>query len=248
LNIQALQERALKLWEVDQASALELGRALCAVRDAMRDEHGAFARWYRENGLEENRVYYCIRRAEGKTAQPTPTTAVRLNNANLAVAKYAPPKVGKFVVDTVRLGPDGTTVTDGFLLLRVGLPAGETCAEAGLIPGNFLSQITEPSNVRFGRDTISITTGDVTQTVARPNASKFPDTEKVFAANPPCTANVPADGVAFGIDIGYLSRLVKALKEVAVEGTAKISVRNGMLRIDYLKPDGQKFEGVVQTK
>lgn len=65
LNIKALQEAALQLWAVDQASALELGRALIAVRDAMT-EHGAFAKWFREAEMEGNRVYYCIRKAEGK--------------------------------------------------------------------------------------------------------------------------------------------------------------------------------------
>jgi DNA modification methylase len=71
LKIQALQEVALKLWEVDQTSALELGRALIAVRDVM-PKHGAFADWFREAGMEENRVYYCIRKAEGKV---NPTVA-----------------------------------------------------------------------------------------------------------------------------------------------------------------------------
>jgi hypothetical protein len=37
LNIKALQDRALELWAVDQASALELGRALLAV---LRKGHG----------------------------------------------------------------------------------------------------------------------------------------------------------------------------------------------------------------
>lgn len=77
LKIQALQETALKLWEVDKASALELGRALIAVRDAMA-KRGAFTKWFQEAGLEENRVYYCIRKAEGKVNPPrTPGTLSR---------------------------------------------------------------------------------------------------------------------------------------------------------------------------
>jgi 16S rRNA G966 N2-methylase RsmD len=68
LNIQALQEAALKLWEIDQTSALELGRALVAVRDVLPKR--AFADWFREAGMEENRVYYCIRKAEGKINPP----------------------------------------------------------------------------------------------------------------------------------------------------------------------------------
>jgi DNA modification methylase len=75
LKVQVLQTEALKLWEVDQTSALELGRALIAVRDAM-PKHGAFAEWFREAGMEENRVYYCIRKAEGKVS-PDITTATK---------------------------------------------------------------------------------------------------------------------------------------------------------------------------
>src|SRR5580704_16088256 len=60
LNIQALMDEALRLWAADQQSALALGKALIAVRDALRNEHGAFTSWFREAGLVENRVYYCI--------------------------------------------------------------------------------------------------------------------------------------------------------------------------------------------
>lgn len=164
LNVQALQQRALELWEVDQASALELGKALCAVRDAMRDEHGAFAKWYRDNGLEENRVYYCIRRAEGKAAQPTPAPVpVGLNKNNLALAKYALPH-DQFGVSCVRVGPDGTTTTDGFVLMRVSLPKGSTCAGSGFVPAGFMSKLTGPAELTFGRDAVSAKTGDVTHT------------------------------------------------------------------------------------
>ncbi len=66
LNIQALQKRVLELWKADQSSALELGKALITTRDAMRDAHGDFAQWFDDAGLSENRVYYCIRKVEGK--------------------------------------------------------------------------------------------------------------------------------------------------------------------------------------
>ena len=69
LNIQALQRRVLELWKADQSSALELGKALVTTRDAMRDAHGDFAEWFDKAGLSENRVYYCIRLAEGKIAK-----------------------------------------------------------------------------------------------------------------------------------------------------------------------------------
>ena len=66
LNIQALQKRTLELWKADQCSARELGKSLITLRDAMKDAHGDFAKWFRKAGLSENRVYYCIRLAEGK--------------------------------------------------------------------------------------------------------------------------------------------------------------------------------------
>lgn len=66
LDIQALKDTALGLWRADKASARNLGAALIAVRDAMSANHGAFTRWYEKNGLDENRVNYCIRVVEGK--------------------------------------------------------------------------------------------------------------------------------------------------------------------------------------
>jgi len=66
LNLQALQKSVLQLWKKDQLSAIELGKALITLRDAMKDAHGDFAKWFSEAGLDENRVYYCIREAEGK--------------------------------------------------------------------------------------------------------------------------------------------------------------------------------------
>lgn len=66
LNIQALQKNVLQLWKKDQFSARELGKALITLRNAMKDAHGEFAKWFGEAGLDENRVYYCIREAEGK--------------------------------------------------------------------------------------------------------------------------------------------------------------------------------------
>ncbi len=64
LSVDALQRRALALWEKDKGSAQQLGAALLAVQAAM--PKGAFADWWRKHGLEENRVYYCIREAQGK--------------------------------------------------------------------------------------------------------------------------------------------------------------------------------------
>jgi hypothetical protein len=66
LNIQLLQKDVLRLWKADNDSALELGKALINLRDAMKDAHGNFAQWFKDAGLVKNRVYYCIREAEGK--------------------------------------------------------------------------------------------------------------------------------------------------------------------------------------
>lgn len=83
LKIKALKETAIELWRKDQASARDLGAALIAVRDALKEKHGAFKRWYRETGLDENRAYYCIRLVEGKVkkeesaqAEPEPEKQV----------------------------------------------------------------------------------------------------------------------------------------------------------------------------
>jgi hypothetical protein len=95
LNIQALQERALSLWKVDETCALQLGRALVAVREAMRAEgHGNFTAWYRAAKLSENRVQYCLRLAEGKvdkaktqegwSAHPT---AIMARNVTTAITR-----------------------------------------------------------------------------------------------------------------------------------------------------------------
>jgi len=74
LNIQALKDHALELWKKDQGSAKELGEALIAVRDVLRSNRGGFARWYRQQGLNENRVHYCIRLAEGKVKKARAAT------------------------------------------------------------------------------------------------------------------------------------------------------------------------------
>ncbi len=139
LEIQALQTRALELWEIDKASALELGRALIAVRAAMLQQgHGAFTDWWRENDLDENRVYYCIRKAEGKIpATKEAALAFTLNARNLAVAGIAPQINqfdGKFKMPVVKVDENGTTATDGFILARVSLPSGNESVPPVKVP------------------------------------------------------------------------------------------------------------------
>jgi hypothetical protein len=75
-DLARLQARALELYpKVPDAyrdfrtSAIDLGKALVAVRNKMKKlGHGKFADWYREHSLDQNRVMYCIRLAEGKIA------------------------------------------------------------------------------------------------------------------------------------------------------------------------------------
>lgn len=76
MNIQTLQQSVLELWKADQLSAVELGKALIRLRAAMKAQsHGAFKKWYTEQGLPTNRVYYCIREAEGKDKRHKEETA-----------------------------------------------------------------------------------------------------------------------------------------------------------------------------
>jgi hypothetical protein len=64
-QFEELEQMALELWKKDQVSALELGRALVRVREAcFLRGHGEWYRWFHEQGLDENRVHYCIRLAE----------------------------------------------------------------------------------------------------------------------------------------------------------------------------------------
>jgi hypothetical protein len=67
LKLQALQDKAVDLWKSDQTSARELGEALIDVREAM-GKHGEFTAWWQSKHMVENRVYYCVRIAQGKVA------------------------------------------------------------------------------------------------------------------------------------------------------------------------------------
>jgi hypothetical protein len=74
-NIQTLQKGVIELWKADQASALDLDKALITLRDTMREAHGDFKQWYTKEGLATNRVYYCIRLAEGKVKKSAAKSA-----------------------------------------------------------------------------------------------------------------------------------------------------------------------------
>ncbi len=251
LNIQGLQQKALDLWIADQASALELGRALIAVREAM-EEHGAFTRWYTENELEENRVYYCIRKAEGKVKAPAdkkPATEIVLNSHNLAIAKLAPKDDNKFVCPAVHIGPKGTTVTNGFLLIRVSLPPESPIVESeSLVAPDFLTRLARENGNKLSRleiehDSVTATTLDETTLMAKIPKGTWPSTETLLA-------KVSAQEVTFRChcDIKTLQALVASACEFnGADVPIEFEFRESVL---FLKPqpqhDNQSWFGMMQ--
>ena len=55
-------------WKKDEDCALELGDALTALRNAFY-VHGAFTKWLRANGIDQNRASYAMRKAAGKVRE-----------------------------------------------------------------------------------------------------------------------------------------------------------------------------------
>ena len=238
LNIKALQDRALELWAVDQASALELGRALLAVREAMREQHGAFAQWFRENGLEENRVYYCLRRAEGKVSPPPPKPGppIALTNLNTCIAKYAPKITGKFTRAAVCVDSNGTTVTDGYTILQVSLPPDTPApSHAGLVPAHFLARLAGEKNceLTFCGENVSAATLEQTSTVRAMDVD-YPPADDFIARYAPADSPIPQQGVRFIVKVAHLLTLASALSDFNGndDATAVISVYADMLRAD----------------
>lgn len=190
LEIQALQARALELWEVDKTSALELGRALIAVRDAM-PAHGDFTKWWRAHDLDENRVYYCIRKAEGKEKSTQPQAqGFLLNRRSLAVARVATTATAKYNVPVLHVGPAGTTATDGYLMVRTSLPPNmpQPSGEGGLLPRDLALRLMAeagngfdgsgrggPVEVHLGKKGITATGADgITISSPPPDQQQFP--------------------------------------------------------------------------
>jgi hypothetical protein len=255
LEIQGLQRRALELWVADQASALELGRALIAVRGALRDERGAFTAWYRANDLEENRVYYCIRKAEGKEKRPAiaqeelPTFV--LNDRNLAIAKYAPKTETKFMSKTVHVCREGTTVTDGFKLIRVSLPPQLSPPEheGGVVPATLLSRIATANassyRISFKHDEVIAKTDDENITIPR-NQTEFPSIDKVLG-------QVARQDIVFKctVTLAALSALVNSAKEFnpdRADLTEEIALTfyKDTVRLDTDTVDGQTWLGIAK--
>lgn len=255
LDIQALQDKALELWMVDQTSALELGRALIAVRNAMR-AHGAFAKWWRAAGMDENRVYYCIRKAEGKEEHTAQVPPVTLTARNLELAKLAPKCDGKFTSSTVHVGPRGTTVADGFVLARVSLPRCSNVPQAdALLPPAFALRVAgdlelgAAAEVRFGKDSIRATTDAGISIADAPGSSVFPKgTDELLAPKPAVLSGT--------ICIAPLLALVNAVNnflpppsgaEERQRQTVVLSISEGFVRIEA-DANGQHFVGVVMHK
>lgn len=249
LNIQALQSRALELWGIDQASAIELGRALIAVRDAMEDQHGAFAAWWKGNDLEENRVYYCIRKAEGKIKTPfarEDAPSVWLNRANLAIAKLAPKNDSRYgAFSGVHVGSKGTTITDGFLLVRVSLPPDSAIETDHVVPAALLTRLSNSNSCKltFAKDEIAATTDDFTTTATA--KERFPGVEKIIAA--------PfEESFVVQVNLNHLVQFIGAAKEFIPEERCKLSfgrLPNGteMLRVELENNEQQKWIGFMTT-
>jgi hypothetical protein len=85
-EIAGLKARALKLWHADSigknSHAMALGKALVAVRVALRGQRGAFKKWWQDYRLDQSRVSYCMdlangtldkRKKKAKSARHTPS-------------------------------------------------------------------------------------------------------------------------------------------------------------------------------
>jgi hypothetical protein len=263
-EFEALEARALELYARDQDSALELGKALISVRDALKDIHGAFTAWYRDHELDENRVHYCIRKVEGKIAPPkkrdvttieTPEPDFVLNKYNLAVARFAPKVNGKYYQACVHVDSDGTLATDGFMLVQVSLPPGQPeirkHSEGNLSRELLLRaerQREDQCNVTIGEEvTVVATTFGAFQDVTP--QGHFPNYQRVIPKAQPITEIFLADNTKG--NRGSLSRLIELLsfvREFNSDAHVKLSVhQNGLLWIDC-EPNwlGQKLRVGLQ--
>jgi hypothetical protein len=239
LNIKALQERALALWEVDQASALELGRALIAVRDAMQ-EHGAFAQWWRGAGLEENRVYYCIRKAEGKVKPAlVPQRPFTITKDNLAPLLGVSPKSdGKSTATGIYLSANGTFATDGWLLTKVSLPAGAKAPDkGGMLPLDFASRLAKDlagsvrpiAEITFDGDEVTGTTHEMA-TTAKLAPGQFPNVDGIYT-------KLEQDSVILSgsISAANLKRLAESAQAFCGDDTVDIRITDKFVHISATK-------------
>lgn len=85
LELEPAQQEVLRLWRDDQRTAKDLGRALLVVQKQMT-ERGAFTAWWKQEGLEKNRVYYCMRIVQKKDGDKTDDGDERPRRSSRAVA------------------------------------------------------------------------------------------------------------------------------------------------------------------
>ncbi|HKN76416.1 MAG TPA: hypothetical protein VJW94_14650 [Candidatus Acidoferrum sp.] len=220
--IKALQVEAIRLWAADQQSAADLGRALIAVREAMASQHGAFSQWWRAEGFNENRVYYCIRRAEGKIKDSSAGTELAapesqfnfyLTKENLAVEEFAPRTAGRYVSNTIHVGPDGTTATDGYVLARVSLinPTEDTISVT--VPRGFLEKETKTLSVNDQEIRFETAGGYKIVRRADVAAPPFPPYQKILDM----VKNEAADGVRLSVSPKTFKQLYRFLETVCDE-------------------------------
>jgi hypothetical protein len=63
-KVVALQEEALALYKKDESNAKRLGKVLLDIRDLLKPVRGAFTKWWTFEGLDQNRVSYCMMLAD----------------------------------------------------------------------------------------------------------------------------------------------------------------------------------------
>ena len=261
LNIKLLQDEALRLWAVDEYSAIELGHALIALKEAMK--HGEFIKWYQQAGMKKWRVDYCIREAKGKrrSGSKKEAPAFQLNHLNLNLGNGASVNEGKHGCTSIHVGKNGTTSFDGVLVQRISLPPGSPVSEIeGLIPAEEL-----PRNPATG-DTFAVSFGkiettlrkslpsrktctapgkrDTTTTFATENIDNFPsEVERWFSeAAEAAETDSPAP-----VDGSYLQKLLSAARDFDPDAAIILKFKRGNYLVCELESHEQTWVGIIRT-
>jgi hypothetical protein len=132
-KIAALQNQALKLWHADNNHAKKLGLALVAVRAAM--PHGAFTPWWKEQGLTQARVSYCMRLASNKVAEAKEKQQSAFQGAALAT-KPIRKELNEFLAFAAKFdsASAGTDESELFYT-KFAVFVGHTLVNIGKLPG-----------------------------------------------------------------------------------------------------------------
>jgi hypothetical protein len=85
MELEPAQQEVLRLWKDDKRTAKDLGFALLAVQKQMT-KRGAFTAWWTSEGLEKNRVYYCMRIVQKKDGDKPKGGEERPRRSSRAVA------------------------------------------------------------------------------------------------------------------------------------------------------------------